>query len=289
MIETFIAAITNRDWFDYQKSHGFIDRINFWTPTRWRYKDLRPGVKMVFKLKGSGDFAGGYGIIQEYKYQSLEETWNEFGRRNGFDNKTSFLEGLCKTKSGISLKCGCIVLSDVVFWDKEVKLSDYNLEFKTRGTQTGKTYTCSFPFSNLDIQTETFSLVQSSEKKKRTQSVTDRDGQGEFHAKISRTYHHKCCISGEEAPELLQAAHIQDYINKESNHVQNGLLLRIDLHKLFDNGLLYIDDHYVVHISPLVKSEDYRKYDGKILTLPKQKSDWPSLNALQIKEKSFRR
>ena len=89
-------------------------------------------------------------------------------------------------------------------------------------------------------------------------------------------------------PELLQAAHIQDYINKESNHVQNGLLLRIDLHKLFDNGLLYIDDEYKVHISPLIESEDYRKYEGQRIALPVQESCWPSLTALLNKVKSFR-
>ena len=93
----------------------------------------------------------------------------------------------------------------------------------------------------------------------------------------------------------LVAAHIQEYYNKHSHHIQNGLLLRIDIHKLFDSGLLYIEEknrdggEFVVHISSLVQSENYRNLEGKNISLPDEKSDWPSSAALVYKEKSFRK
>ena len=45
-------------------------------------------------------------------------------------------------------------------------------------------------------------------------------------------------VTSESTLEVLEACHIQDYKNDKSNHHQNGLLLRVDLHKLYDNGLL---------------------------------------------------
>ena len=288
--DVFIVAPTDVNWYEFQKRNGFADYINFWTPSDWRFKALKPGGKLVFKLKGPGDYVGGYGSFVEYKYQTLEMTWNEFGRRNGIEDKDTFIAaigGYKKYSKYQEPKCGCIVLYDVVYFDSPLKLSDYSIDFDLH-TVKFKTYNTAFPFERIEYRQDDFSLVDQTKKKKKVQSVTDREGQGEFRAEISRAYCHKCCISGESMPELLQAAHIQDYINKESNHVQNGLLLRIDLHKLFDNGLLYIDDEYKVHISPLIKSEDYRKFEGQRIALPDQESCWPSLTALLNKAKSFR-
>lgn len=288
----FVVAATDSSWFHYLKLNHFIDQVNFWSPGSMSFKALKPGEHLVFKLKGSEDLAGGYGVFEEYKYQSLDETWNEFGRRNGFDRKEDFVKVIEDYKKKMDIQtdtneCGCIILSDVVFWDNPVKLSDYGIVFKKSTVRYAK-YDAPFPFAEATSRQNGFSLVNTTKKKKASHTVTEREGQGQFHAEVCVAYGHKCCISGERTPELLQAAHIQDYINKDSNHIQNGLLLRVDLHTLFDNGLLFIDDNYMVHVSPLVTSQEYRKYDGKIIALPKDTSAWPSQEALRLKENSFR-
>ncbi len=284
----FAVAPTDLIWFEYLKTHCLIDDINFWTPSDWRVKSLHPGDKFIFKLKGKDDRAGGYGTFVEYKYQSLDATWKEFGTRNGFDCKSDFYQAIGGYQAQASSKCGCIVLTDVVFFDSPISLSSVGINF-SRQVVKFKTCTQPFPFdSTTTPQLSSFNLVATSNKNKKSQLATYREGQGQFHTEVCAAYGKRCCISCETIPELLQAAHIQDYINKDSNHIQNGLLLRIDLHKLFDSGLLYIDDQYYVHVSSLVASPYYQQYNGKKITLPSNPSAWPSKDALLFKKGSFR-
>lgn len=118
--------------------------------------------------------------------------------------------------------------------------------------------------------------------------MTRREGQSEFRVGLIGIYSNKCCVTGENTPELLEAAHIQPYLTPESNHLQNGLLLRTDIHKLFDNGLLWIDHEYRVQVSSYIDSPYYKSLNGKKIHLPKDKRFYPSQEALQIKRGSFR-
>ena len=262
MEHEYAFAATDRDWYNYQKAHDFTDFINFWTPTVWKNTQLKPGHILVFLLTKTDP---------------------------SIDTKEEFITALNKANKGRSSDSGCFVLKDVVFFDSPVKQSDYglNIKRKPQGYIWGDG---SFPFGQPILPSQAdFELVPQTKKKKGQQSTTIREGQEQFHREISRAYGYRCCITGETAPELLQAAHIQDYINKDSNHIQNGLLLRIDIHKLFDSGLLYIDNHYKVHVSSLVKSKDYDKYNKKKIKLPKNKTQYPSKEALKFKEESFRK
>ena len=65
-------------------------------------------------------------------------------------------------------------------------------------------------------------------------------------------------------------------------HVQNGLALRTDLHKLFDAGLLTIDDEYRLAISSRLKSEGYAAYHGRKMLLPDKAAHRPSREALDV-------
>ena len=70
-------------------------------------------------------------------------------------------------------------------------------------------------------------------------------------------------------------------MNENSNHIQNGICLRVDIHKLFDNGLISIDSDYKVVISSMLKSTEYGKINGKKIKLPQNKSYYPSPTALK--------
>ncbi len=81
---------------------------------------------------------------------------------------------------------------------------------------------------------------------------------------------------------FADAAHIQPYVSSESNHIQNGLALRTDLHKLFDAGLLTIDDDYRSAISSRLKSEGYAAYHGRKVLLSDKVAHRPSREALNV-------
>jgi hypothetical protein len=72
-------------------------------------------------------------------------------------------------------------------------------------------------------------------------SICRRRGQPEFRKKLIQAYSGRCAISGCDALQTLEAAHIMPYNGPRTNHPANGLLLRADFHVLFDLSLITID------------------------------------------------
>jgi predicted restriction endonuclease len=50
-------------------------------------------------------------------------------------------------------------------------------------------------------------------------------------------------VAGEAIDSIIEVAHIMPYCGPDSNPIENGLLLRVDIHRLFDQGLLTIYPH----------------------------------------------
>lgn len=88
-----------------------------------------------------------------------------------------------------------------------------------------------------------------------------RDGQARFKEQLLRAYGAVCAVTGSTVRVTLQGAHILGYRGLQSNVAENGLLLRADIHLLFDAHLLSIDPDGVVHVSRDVP--EYREYDGQ--------------------------
>jgi hypothetical protein len=97
--------------------------------------------------------------------------------------------------------------------------------------------------------------------------IIRRQGQPGFRKKLMRGYGRKCVISGCAERWVLEAAHITPYRGSKTNAASNGLLLRADIHTLFDVGLISVDpDTLVVRVSARVTDAAYRAFHGKQLT-----------------------
>lgn len=95
-----------------------------------------------------------------------------------------------------------------------------------------------------------------------TRRIKARRGQPKFRNALMKAYGSKCVITGCSEPDALEAAHIRSVRRKGRHSVKNGLLLRADIHTLFDRGLIDIDNDYTVRVHPSVKDESYRSLDG---------------------------
>ena len=98
--------------------------------------------------------------------------------------------------------------------------------------------------------------------------VEKRDGQEEFRQKLINRY--RCCIISDAPPITCEAAHIIPYANLtiDKYNIDNGLLLRKDLHKLFDNKQLIIDPITLkISINPTI--EYYTEFNDKIININK--------------------
>jgi predicted restriction endonuclease len=116
-----------------------------------------------------------------------------------------------------------------------------------------------------------------------------RRGQKDFRAALLEAYGRRCAITGCAVEDVLEAAHITPYRGSLTNHVSNGLLLRTDLHTLFDCGLLAVDpETRTLVVADTLKSSSYAKLDGKLLRPPKAEAASPSKRNLEKRYVRFK-
>jgi hypothetical protein len=93
-------------------------------------------------------------------------------------------------------------------------------------------------------------------------SIKSRRGQAEFRKALLAAYNETCCISKCGVLAVLEAAHIIPHTEETNYSVSNGLLLRADIHTLYDLNLIGVDASGTVHISTLLRNTEYSQYEG---------------------------
>jgi putative restriction endonuclease len=94
-------------------------------------------------------------------------------------------------------------------------------------------------------------------------AIRIRQGQGRFRAELLAAYGGHCCITDCDVEPVLEAAHIVPYKGKHTNRVWNGLLLRADVHTLFDLDRLTILPNRTVRLDPMLAGTTYGDFDGR--------------------------
>lgn len=112
-------------------------------------------------------------------------------------------------------------------------------------------------------------------------AIARRQGQTSFRKALLKAYDRRCAFTGCDVEQTLEAAHIRPYLGERTNVVVNGVLLRSDLHTLFDLRLVRINPSDMrVEISSKVKGDHYQAITGKIMSLPLTNAERPSVAAL---------
>jgi putative restriction endonuclease len=118
-----------------------------------------------------------------------------------------------------------------------------------------------------------------------------------FRRSILKAYGGKCAFSGIPIKETLEAVHIVPWSKCEKEfriHVGNGILLSSLHHKLFDKGLISINENYVISVSEkLLVKQDISKtmsvligeLNGKLMWLPKNKENWPLIEMIRLRNR----
>lgn len=91
--------------------------------------------------------------------------------------------------------------------------------------------------------------------------INQRKNQNKFKLSLLKKYNSQCLISKIKIPELIEAAHIFPHSKSGQNNIANGILLRSDLHTLFDCGLLSINpENFKVIIDKSLQKTEYQKF-----------------------------
>jgi putative restriction endonuclease len=295
----FAVAITDNRLFQNLRTSFLGDVINFWTPTPWNIRGLRPGNRVYFLLKSPVRKIAGHGEFKRYLNMRASDAWNAYGLGNGvasFDELVALVDHFAGMNSKKYLrvpnpKIGCIELTNYVFYPNDAFIDPLavGLSIPSKVVKI-KYFIDADPIkSTLTSATaETFSLVTSVSSRKLS-SRKNRVRASAFRNEILSNYAHCCCITGLALQELLEAAHIQPYVNEKSDHPQNGLCLRVDLHCLFDAGLITLDQNFNIVLSKKLTNNSYMIFAGTQIKLPKDCSVQPAHCALEFhRSKVFR-
>lgn len=100
-------------------------------------------------------------------------------------------------------------------------------------------------------------------------SIVRRRGQAAFRSALLQAYGGRCAMTGCDVTDALEAAHIHPYFGQASNVVSNGLLLRSDVHTLFDLYLIAVNpDSLRIAVAPALRQSTYGELEGSALASP---------------------
>lgn len=134
---------------------------------------------------------------------------------------------------------------------------------------------------DIESSSEPFDPKTLAESKQRQlRSLAVRRGQPAFRKRLLVTYGGRCVVTRSPVTEVLEAAHIIPFQGSATNHVTNGLLMRADIHALFDLGLIGIDEDYRIWVDGSLSGSDYAAYHKQLIALPSDSSRYPSKKAL---------
>jgi putative restriction endonuclease len=260
--------------------------VNFWQPSGSRgFRALQPGEPFLFKLHSPDNFIVGGGHFVRYSALPTSLAWDAFGVKNGVGSLGELnvrVKRYRREDTSLDPVIGCNVLAEPFFFSRSRWIpcpDDW-----ARNIVQGKTYdTATTSGRNLwnailvsfdGPMVREVARGDSNEERRFGKEYLTRGrlGQGAFRVLVTDAYARRCAVTGEKTLPVLEAAHIKPYALQGPNQVCNGLLLRSDLHKLFDLGYVTVTPDLRLEVSPRLKGEwqngrEYYSYHGQPLVV----------------------
>jgi putative restriction endonuclease len=290
------VGVTDEDWFN-RLSLLRPDEVNFWQPSGSRtFRAIESGEPFLFKLHSPKNFIVGGGYFVGYSALPASLAWDAFAEKNGVgsaDELRARIRRYRRENDAVDPIIGCNVLAEPFFFDKADWIPVP--ESWAPNIVQGKTYDAELPEGRslwAEIQlvladrnrvAEPALAQESSSQRFGAEYLTrGRLGQGAFRVLVTDAYERRCAVTGEKMLPVLEAAHIRPYALNGPHRVNNGLLLRSDLHKLFDLGYVTVTPELRLEVSPRLKAEwqngrEYYAYHGAPLRFhPAEAASRPS-------------
>ncbi|HIA28441.1 MAG TPA: HNH endonuclease [Planctomycetes bacterium] len=302
-------ALTDQDWYQFlleRSRQGSLDEVNFWAPSGKGAMSLPQGSPFFFQLKKPHYAIGGFGFLGPVSSLPLSFAWHAFGEGNGAASSEEMRIRVDKYRRRSSGKggrteldpvIGCRTILEPVFFAPEEWVaiaSDWS-----KNIVVGKTYDlsegegariwgeCQARLRTLNRNLPEIGTVADSDGSRygSEQSYRPRLGQGTFRVAILDAYGRSCAVTTEHSLPVLEAAHIRPYGKGGEHAVSNGLLLRSDLHRLYDGGYVTVTPNHQFQVSPLLREtwangKIYYDLDGTTIQLPKSPDHQPDRELL---------
>ena len=305
-----VVAVTDGNWFKTLRQKPHLDEVNFWAPSATNFKALQPGELFLFKLHAPYNVIVGGGVFAYSNVMPCSLAWEAFGEANG-------AESLQKMRTRISryrnvdpseqsdFKIGCRILTQPFFFNASEFIdvpptwspNIVSLKRFSTSESDGKALwdavharlefqqPTSVPADPVGIVAEPTGLLAGEALFGKPLLVKPRLGQGAFRALVTDLYDRRCAVTRERTLPALDAAHIRPYSDGGIHEAPNGLLLRRDIHGLFDTGYVTVTPDLRFEVSRQVREEfengrDYYDMHGKPIVVPHRIADRPAIEAL---------
>lgn len=301
------VALTDPTWHKYLSTQPKVDEVNFWRPHgEQRFAALTRGELFFFKLRAPYKAIAGFGFFEKFESMPAWLAWDSFREMNGAPNFDAMVDQIQKlrrvdstaTRNG-DFQIGCIMISAPVFFDEDQWVQQPS-DWAPTGIQTGKRYSLESGEGRRILE-ECIARAQSGRHHWNVEPikpeardaprfgspilVRPRLGQGLFCMEVRDAYGGACAVTGEHSTPVLEAAHIKPYASGGEHRVDNGLLLRRDLHRLFDLGYVTVTPDRIFRVGERLRDEfqngrSYYSLDRKRISEPAQAMLRPSRELL---------
>jgi len=287
---------TDYDWYENLSAQDGLSEVNFWRPSDRRGFRAREGSPFLFKLKAPHNAICGFGYFKQYNPLPIWLAWDAFERANGCESLQELVDRIVKLRpdpiiDGSAIRIGCIQIVDPIFFAREEWIrqpADW-----PPNIQSDKRYDLTVG-EGLRVWLECLDRVRSTsglvaEPRSRyggATLITPRLGQGSFRVAVSEAYDWGCAVTAEHSLPALDAAHIKAFDEEGPNHVNNGLLLRADVHRLFDRGYVTVSPELELEVSGRLREDfsngrSYYPFHGQKIHIPRRLELRPAAEFLE--------
>ncbi len=287
------VGVTDYSWFSFLKDQR-PDEVNFWQPSgNDNFRVLQPGELFLFKLKGKRNAIAGGGFFARFSILPNFLAWEAFGPKNGAATFDTFYQPIAeyKRRNGVDHnRIGCIILSNPFFFDEDDWIpipSDWAPNIVRGKTYSDDSVIGKRLIDDVLVRIRRGDAVGEEAVRWGVTTTSYRLGQGGFRISVTEAYDRRCAISGERTLPILDAAHIKPVKDSGVHSVSNGLLLRTDIHGLYDLGYLTVTPDYHIEVSSKLDEEYgngklYYSYHGLLVpNLPQRTEEQPSAEYLR--------
>lgn len=297
------VAVTDYDWYNFLSQRRSWDEVNFWTPsTHWTFRapDFSP---FLFKLKAPHRAIVGFGFFARYSPLPEWLAWDCFGPANGCGSLEEMHARLEKIRRKIKAtpqrglpQIGCIIIVNATFFSREEWFSqptdwpESNLRpmrYDLDAGEGARVWTECLARTGVDNELRVAEAQEDIETQRYGSPILVRPrlGQGAFRVSVTDAYNRACAVTEEHSLPALEAAHIRPFAKEGPHEVRNGLLLRADLHRLFEQGYLTVTPEYTLEVSDRLRHDfhngrSYYPLGGTHICVPALETERPTPDLL---------
>jgi putative restriction endonuclease len=279
-----VVAVTDKDWFDHLRMMPNLDEVNFWSPGATNFRALQPGELFLFKLHSPNNFIVGGGIFAHSNVTPCSLAWEAFGEKNGAASYQEMRGRIARYRrvpadARSDFTIGSRILTDPFFLPREQWIpvpaswspNIVTLKTYSTGEEEGRALWEAVQAPLVSRTVSTFREEQARYGAPRT--VQPRLGQGAFRMLVTDSYERRCAVTRERTLPVLDAAHIIPYGEGGSHNPANGILLRRDIHSLFDRGYVTVTGDHRFEVSHRLREDyengrDYYALHGREVVVP---------------------